>query len=263
MRIEIYNGEDDPKTARPYSVQEFRYLVRQVRPKGEHYPDAIILPLLAEKISCQYEQCIDDPLCQHEIHLRWSKYGLPTHSLAVSYARRLTESDTPPSTDPDEQQWWRDAHDEAQQSYYLSESRARFIELDTDPQRRRLGLPWQQRGNALILPKGPLPAGLEPDQVSFELLTQHQDSLHWNAQRVLTMQSVQRYLKTDDLTLLPDGDAEFEALAGPVEVAQLDKTALDAYSILPPPFDIRVELASIGYTPMPLLFETAAPGRRR
>ena len=45
----------------------------------------------------------------------------------------------------------------------------------------------------------------------------------------------------------------------PLEIAQLDKTALDAYSDLPPPFDIRTELASIGYTPMPLLFEMPSP----
>lgn len=255
VRTEIYNGEDDPLTAKPYAVEEYRYLVRQVRPKGEHYTDAIILPLLVEKISYQYEQFIDDPLCQHELNLRWSKYGLPTHSLTVSYARRRTATDEPPFTDPDEQQWWRDAHDEAQQSYYVSETRARFIELDADPQRRRLGLPWQQRANALVLPKGALPGGLEPGAVSFEQLTLHQDSTQWKDLRALTQQSVQRYLKTVDQSLLPDGQAEFEALPGPLELAQLDETALDAYSILPLPFDIRVELAKIGYTEMDFLFE--------
>lgn len=259
MRVETYNGEDDPLTARPYAVEEYRYLVRQVRPKGEHYPDAIILPLPVEKISYQYEQFIDDPLCRHEINLRWSKYGLPTHSVAISYARRRTAGDTPPFTDPDEQQWWRDAHDDAQQSYYLSETRARFIDLDENPQRRRLGLPWQQRSNALKLPKGKLPSGLNPQEVSYKALTEHHDSPAWNTLRELTGQSVQRYLKTEDGTVLPDDPpqeaAEFEALAGPLEVAQLDKTALDAYGILPPPFNIRDELKEIGYTPMDPLFE--------
>jgi hypothetical protein len=79
----------------------------------------------------------------------------------------------------------------------------------------------------------------------------------------LTGQSIQRYLKTEDGTVWPDdpdkGSADFEALAGPVEVAQMDKTALDAYGDLPPPFDIRDELADIGYTPMPLLFEPSLP----
>ena len=257
-RTEIWAAGDDPATAQPYSVEEHRYLVREVRPRDQ-YAAAVLLPLALEKLGYQYECLIDDPMCQHDVTLRWNGYGLPIHGATVNYARRRTESDTPPFTDPDEQQWWRDAHDEAQQFFYLSETRARFIDLDEDPQHWRLGLPCQQRGDALVLPKGSLPTGLAPNQVSYEQLTQHQGSPEWNAQRVLTMQSVQRYLKTADQSLLPDGQADFEALAGPMELAQLDKTALDAYADLPPPFNIRAELASIGYKPMPLLFETPSP----
>ncbi|UVK97670.1 toxin [Pseudomonas sp. B21-048] len=255
VRVETWAAEDDPATAVPYSVAEHRYLVREVRPKGI-YAAAVLLPLALEKIGYQYERLIDDPMCAHDITLCWSPYGQPVHAITVNYARRRTESDAPPFTDPDEQQWWRDAHDEAQQSYYLSETRARLIDLDEDLQHWRLGLPWQQRNNALVLPKGMLPTGLAPDQVSYELLTQHQNSTQWNTLRVLTGQSVQRYLKTVDQSPLPDGEAEFETLAGPLEQAQMDKTALDAYSDLPPPFDIRAELTKIGYALMPLLFET-------
>jgi hypothetical protein len=254
-RAEIWAAGDDPATAQPYSVEEHRYLVREILPRGK-FAAAILLPLALEKIGYQYERFVDDPLCQHDVTLCWNGYGLPSHAVSVNYARRRTESDTPPFTDPDEQQWWRDAHDDAQQLYYLNETRVRFIDLDKDPQHWRLGLPWQQRANALVLPKGSLPAGLAPNQVSYEQLTQHQGSPEWNSQRVLTMQSVQRYLKTADQSLLPDGEADFKALAGPSEVAQMDKTALDAYSKLPPPFDIRDELTRIGYTPMTLLFET-------
>ncbi|MFJ2488976.1 SpvB/TcaC N-terminal domain-containing protein [Pseudomonas sp. NPDC087639] len=254
-RIETYADADmdQPGIATPYAVQELRYLVREVRPKGP-YAAAVLLPLVLEKISYQYDRFIDDPLCRHEVNLRWNDFGLSTHALAVSYARRLVDSDTPPFSDPDEQQWWRDAHDEAQQSFYISETRARYINLDSNPQQWRLGLPWQQRGNALVLPKGPLPEGLSASEVCFEQLALHQDSPHWNTQRVLTTQSVQRYVQADG-SPLDDGVAEFEALAGPLELAQLDKTALDAYNVLPPPFDIRVELKKIGYTAMPLLFE--------
>ncbi|WP_448725038.1 SpvB/TcaC N-terminal domain-containing protein [Pseudomonas farris] len=257
-RAEIWAAGDDPATAQPYTVEEHRYLVREVRPRDQ-YAAAVLLPLALEKIAYQYERFIDDPMCQHDVTLCWNGYGVPTHAVTVNHARRRTESDTPPFTDPDEQQWWRDAHDDAQQVYYLSESRARFIDLDEDPQHWRLALPWQQRSNALLLPKGSLPEGLAPNQVSYEQLTQHQGSPEWNAQRVLTMQSVQRYLKAADQSLLPDGKAEFEALAGPLEVAQMDKKAQDAYSILPPPFNIQAELAKIGYTLMPWLFETPPP----
>ena len=257
-RIETYADAemDKPGIAVPYSVEEMRYLVREVRAKGV-YAAAVLLPIALEKISYQYDRFIDDPKCSHDVNLRSNAYGLPTHTLTVNYARRLDEKDTPPFSDPDEQQWWRDAHDPAQQSFYVSENRARLIDLNEDPQHWRLGLPYQQRGNALVLPKGTLPGGLKPDQVSLEALTRHQDSDHWNSERVLTTQSLQRYLKADG-SPLADGHAEFEALAGPLEIAQLDKTALAAYDVLPAPFNIHEELKKIGYKAMPFLFEPTA-----
>ncbi|CAI8963973.1 SpvB/TcaC N-terminal domain-containing protein [Pseudomonas serboccidentalis] len=255
-RIETWAAADDLATGYPYAVAEHRYRVREVRPRGL-YPDSVLLLLPLEQISYAYERLADDPMCAHDVVLCTNHYGMPTHTMTINYPRRRKVSETPPYSDPDEQQWWRDAHDEAQQSWYVSETRSRYIDLDNDPQQWRLGLPWQQRSNALNLPTGTLPNGLTPKQVCYEQLMQHQDSSAWNTLRVLTLQSVQRYLKTTDQSPLPDGEATFEALAGPVEVAQLDKTALAAYDTLPPPFDIRAELKNIGYAPMPFLFETA------
>lgn len=252
-RIETYADADvdSPGIATPYAVEELRYLVREVREQGA-YAAAVLLPLVVEKISYQYDRFVADPLCSHALNLHHNAYGHLTHAITVSYARRLTETDTPPFDDPDEQQWWYDAHDKAQQCHYLNESRATFINLDTDLQHWRLGLPYQQRGNALVLAKGSLPIGLNAAQVSYECLMLHEDSAHWNNERVLTTQSVQRYVGTDG-KLLDDGIAGFEALIGPLEVAQLDKTALDAYSVLSK-FNVRSELEKIGYTPMPFLF---------
>jgi hypothetical protein len=243
---------DAPGIATPYAVQESRYLVREVTAQGR-YAGLIVLPLLLEKISYQYDRFVDDPQCRQEVNLRWNIHGQSTHSLVISFARRLTEMDQPPFVDLDERQWWYDAHDEAQQSFYLSEIRSAFIDLLTDLQHWRLNLPYLQRSNALVLPKGTLPGGLTPAQVCYESLMAHEDSPSWNTERVLTTQSVQRYLDTDG-TLLDDGVAGFEALVGPLELAQLDKTALDAYSVLPPPFNVRDELQKIGYLPMPFLF---------
>ncbi len=254
IRSETYAADDDAPL--PYAVEEFRYLVREVRSRGEHDPATVLLPLALEHISYAYDRFIDDPQCRHEITLRRNRYGLPTHALTVSYARRRNAADTPPFTDPDEQQWWLDAHDQAQQSYYLSEARARYIDLDANQQMWRLGLPWQQRNNALVLPKGDLPTGLEPKQIGYEALNAHQDSAHWNTGRVLTMQSIQRYLKSTDMSPLPAGQSDFQALVAPMELAQMDKTALDAYGDLPG-FDIRAALKEIGYTAMPPLFEPA------
>lgn len=252
LRVETYAADDDPATAVPFVVEESRYKVRELRKKGDHDASPIMLPLPLEKISYQYERFVNDPLCQHEITLGHDEFGLPVHAITVSYARRRTERDEPPFDDVDEQKWWLDAHDPAQQSYYLNETRARFIHLQDDPQGWRLGLPYQQRGNALVLPKGPPPAGLNPEEISFEGLIKLYESPEWVAQRLLTTQSVHRYLKTDDQTPLTDGKAEFEALRAPLEIAQLDKTALEAYDTVPS-LVIRDELQKIGYLPMPLV----------
>lgn len=245
-----------PGIATPYAVQELRYRVREVRSQGA-YSAAVLLPLPLEKIDYQYDRFVDDPLCRKELNLRFDAHGQPTQTLTVSYARRLTETDPPPFDDPDEQRWWRDAHDPAQQAFYVSEIRAKFIDLLACEQ-WRLGLPYQQRGNALVLPKGTLPEGLEPRQVTYEDLIEHEGSPHWTAERVLTSQSVQRYVDVDG-TLLADGVAKFEALRGPLETALLDETALDAYGDPQLGIDVRAELAKIGYTPMPFLFEAPAP----
>ncbi len=253
LRVEVFAAEDDLKTRVPYSVEQSRYLVRELRSKTPHHPHAIVLPLLAEKISYQYERHADDPLCRHEITQKWDRFGTPVRALTVHYARRKTERDEPPFEDPDEARWWLDAHDDAQQRYYLSESRAEFIHLD-NPQGWRLSLPWRQRLNVLELPKGSLPTGLKPEEVSYECLSPSHTWDEWKALRELSQLSRQSYLSADG-NLLPDGTANVLALAGPLELAALDKTALKAYDTLPPPFDIRVELKKIGFLPMKLFLD--------
>lgn len=106
----------------------------------------------------------------------------------------------------------------------------------------------------LELPKGSLPAGLKPEEVSYERLNQSHTWEEWNALRQLSQLSRQSYLSTDG-SLLPDGSAQLQALAGPLERAEYDKTALDAYDTLPAPFDIREELLNIGFKPMPLFLD--------
>jgi hypothetical protein len=240
-----------PSAAALYSVEEKRYLVREVRPQGL-YAAAVLLPLQVEAISYQYDGFINDPLCRHDVTLRWNAYGAAAHALTVSYARRLTAQSPPPFTEDHLNQWWSDAHDEAQQYFYISETRARLINLP-EPQQWRLGLPYLERGNALKLAKGTLPGELNPARVSFESLRELQDTQEWAMERVLTSQSIQRYVDVEGIEL-DDGVAGFEALSHSLELALLDKTALDAYSIVPD-LNIREALAAIGYSPMALLFE--------
>ncbi|WP_332766434.1 SpvB/TcaC N-terminal domain-containing protein [Pseudomonas koreensis] len=240
-----------PGAAALYSVEEKRYLVREVRPQG-HYDAAVLLSLEVETISYQYDGFIDDPLCRHDVILRWDAFGAVMHALTVCYARRLTAESPPPFTEPHLIRWWGDAHDEAQQYFYISETRARLINL-VEPQQWRLGLRYQARDNALKLAKGTLPGELNPAQVSFESLRKLQDSAEWAIERVLTSQSIQRYVDVEGIEL-GDGVAGFEALSHSLELALLDKTALDAYSIVPG-LNIREAVEAIGYSPMPLLFE--------
>lgn len=252
LRVETYAADDDLATAVPFAVEESRYKVREQRKKADHDAHPVMLPLQLETISYQYERFVNDPLCRHEITLSHDEFGLPVHAITVSYARRRTEQDEPPFDDVDEQKWWLDAHDPAQQSYYLNETRAEFIHLQEDLQGWRLGLPYRQRGNALVLPKKPASGGLAPADISYEGLLELYASPEWVAQRLLTTQSVYRYFKTDGRALLADGEADFEALRAPLEIAQLDKTALQAYDTVPL-LDIRDELEKIGYSAMPLV----------
>ncbi|MHC8345722.1 SpvB/TcaC N-terminal domain-containing protein [Pseudomonas sp. RT6P73] len=253
LRVETY-AADDQLPAFPFLVVENRYIIREVRERGEYYPDAVLLASPLEEISYHYERFVTDPLCRHVLHLSRDAYGLTTHSITVSYARRRTENDEPPFTDVDERKWWTDAHDPAQQFYYLSETRGEFIHL-ADLQGWRLGLPWRQRGNALVLPKKPAAGGLEPQGISYEQFLELFASAEWVAQRELTSQSVQRYVNTSNESL-PEGTAGFEALRGAMEIAQLNKTALDVYGDVDPPIDIREELTKIGYLFMKLFLGT-------
>jgi hypothetical protein len=134
LRVETYAANDDLSTAVPFAVEESRYKVREQRKKGDHDAYPIMLPLPLEKISYQYERFENDPLCRHEITLGHDAFGLPVHAITVSYARRKTATDEPPFKDVDEQKWWLDAHDPAQQSYYLNETRAEYIHLQEDLQ---------------------------------------------------------------------------------------------------------------------------------
>ncbi|MHC8328544.1 SpvB/TcaC N-terminal domain-containing protein [Pseudomonas sp. LB1P83] len=253
LRIETYAANDQPP-AIPFLVVENRYIVREVRERGEHYRHAVLMASLLEEISYHYECFVEDPLCRHVINLSRDVFGLTNHTITVSYARRRTETDEPPFTDVDERKWWIDAHDRAQQFYYLKETLAAFIHL-VDLQGWRLGLPYRQRGNALILPKKPAAGGLEPKGISYEQFLDLFASAEWVAQRELTSQSVQHYVTTANETL-PEGTARFEGLAGTTEIAQLNKAALDVYGDVDPPINIREELTKIGYLCMKLFLGT-------
>lgn len=247
LRTETFGIDERLGTETLYSVQENRYRVRLLQAPQGHRCYARMLPLMLESISYQYEGIDDDPQCQHTINLLHDQYGALTHGVSVHYARRKTRNDTPPFTDADQQQWWRDAHDPAQQFYYLNETRAEFIHLQM-PQKWRLSLPYRQRTHALKRPKSPEKEGLGAEDMTYEKLTERVKTTTWNTESVLTSLCVQRYKSATTAQLLADGVAHFEALTDYLETAELDETALKAFDVLAMTVDTLEEmLESSGY----------------
>ncbi|UQS17914.1 SpvB/TcaC N-terminal domain-containing protein [Pseudomonas sp. HS6] len=238
LRTEVCQA-DDPTPARLFSLSEFRYLVRVI----DESPSSLLV-LELETRSHQYERFMDDPNSQHGVNLAWDEFGHPTHGFSVACARRQTESDEPPFDREDQQRAWLDSHDEQQQRFYLTEALAEFIHLITDGH-WLLGLPWRQRGNALMLPKGALPGGLRAADISFENFDRYKDSAEWAAARELTSLSQHTYLEAAGKILYPPRQ-------GPTEQAVFDQKALSAYDDAP--IVIRDELVKIGYAPMSLFF---------
>ncbi len=232
LRSETFGVDRRRKTRTLYSVQEHRYRVRLLQVSDGNQSYARMLPLPLESITYQYEGTADDPQCQHTLNLQHDLYGALVHRLDIHYARRKTADDTPPFSDVDSQRWWRDAHDPAQQFYYLNETRAEFIHLQT-PQGWRLGLPYRQRTQALRCPKAPEADGLAPQEITFETLSERAEQTTWTDQSVLTGLTVQRYKGASSAATLADGVADFQALTDHLETAELDETALKAFRLLP------------------------------
>jgi hypothetical protein len=252
LRSEIYAADDAPATAVPYTVQENRYTVRRLRPKSQHQPYAVLQVLDLESISYQYETAVaDDPLCQHHLNLEWDEYGTSLHGFTVHYPRRRTVDDPPPFSDEHHRKWWKDSHDPAQQKWYLTQTRAQPIHLASD-EAWRLGLPYQQRSNALVLEKDELNAAQIHNDYFLQMSAD--DDGQWAKQAVLSGLSMQRYIDPETGQTLAPGEATFEGLPAYVETAELDAIALSAYDKLQDeqgnmPFNLKEKLQSteVGY----------------
>ncbi|AMS22947.1 toxin [Pseudomonas synxantha] len=259
VRVEVFDLDSAKRT--PSSVQQYRYLVRRL-PQAGSDPTPRMLPLTLESVHYQYEQVPDDPVCEHQVNLRWDAYGSLVHNVTVHGARRKAARDAPPALLKDEhqQQWWRDTHDPAQQVFYLSETLAQWIHLSNDDQ-WRLGLPYRRRDNAWTLPNGQPPAGLNTTAINYEtLINRLSGPLGPRAPRELSGLSIQYYREPGGkgLTLAP-GTATFQGLADYQETAELAPEALQALENIPdmpgqPAEDLPSRLRRIGYRPMAVFF---------
>ncbi|QOY69959.1 SpvB/TcaC N-terminal domain-containing protein [Pseudomonas sp. OST1909] len=261
LRVEVAAADTAQGTV-PYAVTQQRYLVRELAPASAHTLYPRLLPLALESISYQYEGVENDPVCQHQINLRWDAYGYLVHSVTLHYARRTTTDSPPPAVlvDEHQQRWWRDTHDNAQQFYYLSETLAQPIHLD-DAQQWCLALPYRQRDNALVLGKTPAPGGLDTARIAYEVFIDTSvGPLAAGASRALSGLSRQYYRQAGALgkTLEP-GVATAQALTDYLETAELDDQAMSAYNDIPamlnqPKVDLVQKLTDSGYHAMELFF---------
>lgn len=251
LRTEVFDS-DNRKV--PYAVTESRSQVRLLRAKGEHDPYAVLQPMVLESISYQYEpEMPGDPRCEHTINLKWNEYGSLLHACVIYYARRKTD-EAPPFADEHENRYWKDAHDPAQQCWYLTESKAEYIHVDEDWQPEkpfRLGLPYRERSNALVLDKVQLNA---KDIHHENVLEWSADDGEWASKSELVGMSQQLYIDPDTGQTMDPGKATVHALPGYVEIAELDAKALSAYDKLKDkdgnmPFNLKEKLESpeVGY----------------
>jgi hypothetical protein len=233
-RVEVFGLEIDGTHTTPYSINEYRYQVRQLQaPTWQRY--AVLLPLLVEHIAYRYERVPTDPTCQHLINLRWDRFGVITHGAQVSYARRLGPQDASPLAGEYEQKWWRDSHDASQTYHYLTESLNSPLHLDA-AQAWRLALPYRSRTNAMSLPRGEL----APEAISYESFLDPNGAFA-RAARTLAGLSVQHY------QLREDGMPTLEALPDYTETTELDETALRAYDAVLEPAELENALTAAGY----------------
>lgn len=237
-RVEVHGL--DAEGLPPYSVSEHRYLLRVWRDPTPEDRYAVIQPFMLEEVACQYERLPGDPRITHTLGLRWDARGAPLHAAVVYYARRKGD---PPFEDEFPRRWWQDSQDEAQASYYVSETLAEWIHAD-DPQWWRSQLPYRSRGNAMVIPD----SELLPRDICYERFVDPDGPPGANRQRTLAELSVQRYQGC------ADGEASFAALPDYTESAELDETALQAYADVMTPEERDAKLEEVGYQRMPSFF---------
>lgn len=254
LRTEVFDF-DNPVV--PYAVADHRFQVRLLRAKGEHYPYAVLQPMALESRSCQYEpEMPDDPRCEHTLNLKWDEFGAPLHACVIHYARRETDG-APPFDDEHEQRYWEDAQDDAQQCWYVTESKAEYNHVYDETTWKpgtsfRLGLPYRERSNALVLEKSKLSI---KDIHHTKVLEWSEDGGEWSKLSVLAGMSMQFYIDPATNQVMEKGTATVHALPGYVEIAELDAKALSAYDKLKDengdmPFDLHDKLVSVGYHKM-------------
>ncbi|MFI8384870.1 SpvB/TcaC N-terminal domain-containing protein [Pseudomonas sp. NPDC079086] len=222
-----------------YSVSESRYRVELL---SFHDPKAaVVMPQLLETLQYQYDGVASDPRCTQQINLASDLYGMPTHSVAVTYPRRLDSTAQPPAQYPEEwqQTWWRDSHDASQRALVLTELRQTWLHL-SEVNSWRLGLAKESCSvvHEFLLDGGfsRSAAGMawrESPLLSYEKLTEATAGNLLLADaadtRQMTGRQVQHYYDQAGM----QGQPTLQGLLHHTESAELDALALSVYERLP------------------------------
>ena len=237
LRSETYGLDASSAELLPYSCMASRIQLRLLQPGAL----PVVMAFTLEQVNTTYERLpIHDPMVSQSVTLRLDRYGHPLWSVAVAYPRRAPQvlAPYPPNLPPDA---WDSSYDEQQQKLRLSESRAAVINLEA-PQAWRLGLPHQNRANALVYDA--LPA--EP--ISFETLT---------ASNGLLGDAQTRYFGGQAEVVYVTSPPDLLALVDHQRSAVLDDVALQAYEgiTIPPEYGWTV----LGYVQTAMLLPVATP----
>ncbi|MET0505213.1 MAG: SpvB/TcaC N-terminal domain-containing protein [Luteibacter sp.] len=249
-RVERYGLGTDAATV-PMDVLETRYLVRQYLPRSAARPYPAMQAFVAETIAWQYEQHFADPRCTQTVAMAWDRHGGETRGVVVYHPRRDDASSPFPADMPGReyhQRWWDDAHDEAQGSWYLTDTLSERIHVE-DVDWWRPHMPYRTLSRAAILSVDRM-TGRTPAYESMRA----PDSPLAEDGFVMSGQHVQRYQGH------ADGRADAVGLAAPLESAEFDPPALAAYREVLDATALREHLTDAGYEPMTeLVMNTAAP----
>ncbi|MGT3355634.1 SpvB/TcaC N-terminal domain-containing protein [Yersinia enterocolitica] len=213
LRSELYGLDDIGLNEVPYTTSSARYQVRLIQENNV----PIVMPMSLEQLSYHYERIAQDPQCSQQIVMRCDKYGHPLHTVAINYPRRAQETTTPYSWLADDH--WASSYDDQQLLLRISESQQSYQHVIQD-NGLLLGLPWQQRGDALTYNANVVPlSGL-----SYESVVDKQNTLGTPLEQVYAGQSEVFY--HPDYPLL--------GLVIASENAEFDKDSLQALDDLVP-----------------------------
>lgn len=254
LRSEVYGMDDTPESGIPYSVATNRYQVRQVQPASGAAAYDVAMPVSLEQLSVNYERIASDPQVHHSVLIGMDKFCTPVHRVDIAYARRAQPATSPyPPVITGGQ--WASSYDCSQQVLHLTEYRAAVYHLE-DPQGWRLGLPYQQRQNAIADPTGYAGYPASVVGLSYESLRLEDGVLGPTQRRILAEQAETYYFNAGGSDVLPSGTVpDVLARVHHKETAELDDEMLQVFSGYTG--DIAIVLDDCGYLLKPRVLSVA------